>query len=320
VNAEFHYGKAEVSTYRTLAAPLSGLTPIPESAFTGRSNTLLAAEIDVQVMGDSFLAAYTEGDNRNVVATDTMKNFIHRQSLAFAGSTLEGWLFFLGQRFLATYPQMERLRVSGEELPFQAAWVPLDERAEPVVTSDGTGSGFGASRVLFHHRHDDRAIAMVEIDRDQDGAAVLSDLRSGRAGLQLVKLTGSAFAAFPRDAFTTLPERKDRPLFIHLDVAWRYADPRVAVEPIPARYVAAEQVADLVAAVFHQFVSLSIQHLVHEIGQRMLLRWPQLSEVSFEAQNRLWDTAETSSDDEQVRVYTDPRPPYGRIGLTLRRE
>jgi urate oxidase len=67
-------------------------------------------------------------------------------------------------------------------------------------------------------------------------------------------------------------------------------------------------------------VSLSIQHLVHEIGTRMLERWPQLVEVSFEAQNRLWDTAEVSADDDRLRVYTDPRPPYGRIGLTLRRE
>jgi urate oxidase len=78
-------------------------------------------------------------------------------------------------------------------------------------------------------------------------------------------------------------------------------------------------VRDLAGAVFHQFVSLSIQHLVHEIGERMLERWPQLAEVSFEAQNRLWDTAEISESDDRVRVYTDPRPPYGRIGLTVRR-
>ena len=110
---EIHYGKAEVSTYRTYATPLTGIKPIPESSFSGRPNTLLAAEIDVQVLGESFLAAYTEGDNSNVVATDTMKNFIHRQSLDFPGSTLEGWLHFLGSRFLETYPQMERLRVSG---------------------------------------------------------------------------------------------------------------------------------------------------------------------------------------------------------------
>ena len=93
---------------------------------------------------------------------------------------------------------------------------------------------------------------------------------AGAPGLQLIKITGSAFLSFPRDEFTTLPERKDRPLYIHLDIAWRYADPSVAVAPVAAQYVAAEQVRDLAASVFHQFVSLSIQHLVHEIGQRML--------------------------------------------------
>ena len=78
--------------------------------------------------------------------------------------------------------------------------------------------------------------------------------------------------------------------------------------------------ADLAASVFHQFVSLSIQHLVNEIGTRMLERWPQLAEVSFEATNRLWDLVEQSADDPRVRTYADPRPPFGRIGLVLHRE
>jgi urate oxidase len=113
MKAEIYYGKADVATYRTYGAPLSGLTAIPESTFTGRSNTLLAANIEVQVLGTAFMSAYTEGDNRLVVATDTMKNFIHRESLAFTGSTLEEWLQFIGRRFLETYPHMERLRVIG---------------------------------------------------------------------------------------------------------------------------------------------------------------------------------------------------------------
>ena len=172
--------------------------------------------------------------------------------------------------------------------------------------------------MLFHRRSDDHEIAALELDREGD-AVVLRSVRSGRAGLRLIKVTGSAFRSFARDEFTTLPERGDRPLFIHLDIAWRYRDPEIPIEPVADQYVASEQVRDLAGAVFHQFVSLSIQHLVHEIGERMLERWPQLSEVSFEAQNRLWDTAEISEADNRVRVFTDPRPPYGRIGLTLRR-
>jgi urate oxidase len=309
VKAEIYYGKADVATYRTYATPLTGVTPIPESAFDGRSNTLLAASIEVQVLGTAFMAAYTEGDNRLVVATDTMKNFIHRESLAFSGATLEEWLEFIGRRFLETYPHMERLRVSGVEIPF-----------EPAVVPAADGDGWEASNVLFERQHGDRSTAVVELERTDAGDISVADLSAGRVGLQMMKVTGSSFADFARDAYTTLPERLDRPLYIHMDVGWKYTSPDAALSPDRARYVAGEQVGDLVGAVFHRFVSLSIQHLVNEIGAAMLSRWPQLSEVSFEAQNRLWDLSVTSESDERVKVYCDPRPPYGRIGLVLRRD
>lgn len=308
---ETHYGKAEVSTYRSWATPLRGVRAIPESTWTGTDNELMAAEIDVKVLGTVFDAAYTEGDNSMVVATDTMKNFTHRESLAFTGSTLEGWLFFLGQRFLDTYPQMERLVVSGRELRF-----------DPTLVPDGEG-GFRASGVLFSRNGGDHGVASVSVERDAGGQVIATDLTAGRHGLELVKLTGSAFAAFARDGYTTLPERRDRTLYTHIDIGWRYANPMVAITPDPARYVGAPQVADLATAVFEEFVSLSIQHLVHEIGQRMLQRYPELIEVSFEAQNRTWDLGNGSPESEPgsvPKVFTDPRPPYGRIGLVLHRE
>jgi urate oxidase len=303
---DIYYGKSDVSTYRTYATPLTGITTIPESSFSGRSNTLLAASINVRVLGTAFASAYTQGDNRLVVATDTMKNFIHRESLAFAGSTLEEWLEFIGRRFLETYPHMERLRMSGTEIPFA-----------PALAPDGSG-GFAESEVLFERAHGDRSTASMDLGRNGDAIEV-TDLSAGRIGLQMMKVTGSAFADFARDSYTTLPERKDRPLYIHLDVGWKYDSPMTALAADHSRYIAGEQVADMVGAVFHRFVSLSIQHLIHEIGGAMLERWPQLSEISFDAQNRLWDLSETSGDDERVKVYTDPRPPYGHLGLTLRR-
>jgi urate oxidase len=55
------------------------------------------------------------------------------------------------------------------------------------------------------------------------------------------------------------------------------------------------------------------------MGTAILERFPQLDEISFEAQNRLWDLTVSSDEDERVKVYCDPRPPYGRIGLVLRR-
>ncbi len=299
------YGKAEVTAYRFGAKPLEGLTPIPESSFTGRSNALFAAKVDVQVLGHNFVPAYTEGDNSSVVATDSMKNFVLKKALEFDGSTLEGYLDFLGRAFLTTYPEMESLKLTGEEVPFEAAQVP-------------SNGGFSPSPVLFHRSHNDASAAELAFERSGEGV-IVTDHLCGRVGLQLIKTTGSSFTSFVRDEHTTLPEAVDRPLFIYLDVFWRYADVQNALSGNP-RYVAGEGVRDLVAATFHTFNSRSIQHLVHEMGTRLLTRFPQLAEVSFEAQNRLWDKAYTSEEDATVKVHTDPRPPYGHIGLTMRQD
>ena len=302
---DIRYGKADVKVYRTYAEPLRGVTRIPESPFSGRENTLAAAEIEVVVRGTEFLEAYTHGDNRKVVATDTIKNFIHATSLTARARTLEEWLLEVGTAFLDTYPHMERLTMLGRDLPFPAAIVAGEE-------------GFEASDRLFSRDRCDYGSARLELARDGDGAVRMTDHEAARRELQLIKLTGSSFADFARDEHTTLPERRDRPLYIWLDIGWRYADGSLAVLADPARYVASEQVADLAAVVFHEFVSLSIQHLVNEIGVRMLERWPQLAWVSFDAQNRLWDVVAEGADG-RVKTYADPRPPYGHIGLVLSR-
>jgi urate oxidase len=302
------YGKSHVTLYRAYARPLTGIRAIPESSFTGRSNTLFALEVDVEVFGQNFLPAYTQGDNSAVVATDSMKNWILRQALAYDGATLEGYLGLLGQQFLAAYPQIESLRITGRQLPFASAQVPH------------TASSSGESETLYSLSRADAATAALDFARAEDGAARLTGHSCGWTGQQLLKVTGSAFTRFVRDDYTTLPERSDRPLYIALDVSWRYADPANALGTDPARYVPGEQVRDLARAVFHEFVSESIQHLVHEMGQRLLARFPQLVEVSFAGQNLTPDPVGTSDADPRVKVYASPFPAYGLIRLTMSRK
>lgn len=303
---EISYGKARVPLYRVYARPLTGLTPIPESSFTGRGNILVGAEIDIEVFTQEVLPAYTEGDNHRVVATDTMKNVILKEALAYEGATLEGFLAHLGHRFLTLYPEMGHIRLSGRELPFVGATVP-----------DAAG-GFATSDLLFSRAHDDYGTAMLEYAL-VDGQPRLLAHECGRVGLQLLKVTGSAFTRFARDEHTTLPERGDRPLFIHLDLHWRYADPASFLADDHRGYVASEQARDLVRTVFHQFVSESIQHLVHEIGTRLLDRCPQLAELSFAAQNRTPDPLAISPTDPRQKVYSTPFPAHGLIKLRLTR-
>jgi urate oxidase len=254
-----------------------------------RQDRLLAAQITVDVFGDNFLPAYTAGDNSNVVPTDTMKNFVYAAALEYPGATPEGLAAYLARRFLETYPQMQRVRLRSRELPF----VQHTER-------------------LLAESQDDHGLVVVEADRSG-----LIDLECGRHGLRLIKLTGSSFAGFAHDLYTTLPERADRPLFIYLDVGWRYLDPAAAVAG--EQFVPSAEAGEHLRRTFDEFVSLSIQHLVHEMGQRLLAAFPSLGEVSFEAQNRLWDTSASSEDEPPTIVYSDPKPAHGSIGLTLRR-
>jgi urate oxidase len=290
------YGKAAVPVYRAFATPLKGLKPVPESTFTGRENALMASEIDVEVFGDNFLPAYTEGDNSAVVATDSMKNFILRHALSYDGATLEGFLAELGSDFLETYDDMESLHLSGRELRF-----------DPV------------QGVLYSRSHDDYGVAEVRVDRGSKGGPRLSYLRAGRVDLELLKVTGSSFTRFVRDEYTTLPERVDRPLYIHLDVHWRYAQISDATGLDTSRYVASEQVRDVVAAVFSEMVSESIQQLVWEMAERLLQRFRQLEEVSFSAKNLTREPVAERADDQRVKVSSDPFPAFGTISLTRRR-
>jgi urate oxidase / 2-oxo-4-hydroxy-4-carboxy-5-ureidoimidazoline decarboxylase len=260
------YGKEAVSVYRT-----DGVS------------SLFAAEVGMTARGEAFGPSYTEGDNTLVVATDSMKNFIHVTALEYGDSSLEGFLELLARRFLDAYGQVERIELSAREVPFV-------RRSEQSFQSVGG----------------DHAVAELALGRDGT-----LEHRSGRVGIRLVKLTGSSFEGFIRDEYTTLAESRDRPLFIHLDVHWRNRD--------FAERADGEAIRDSVAETFAAFDSASIQELVHAMGTRLLDAFREVEEVSFVAENRLWDTAQVSGSDERVRVYTHPRPPYGRIELTLGR-
>ena len=256
------YGKDAVSVYRTAG------------------DTLFACEVRVIVRGAAFETSYTEGDNSMVVATDSMKNFVHLMGLEYEGDTLEEFVQLVGSRLLARYDHIEGAQVSAKQVPFERV----------------------RGNAMRRH-YDDYAVAELDLDR----SGVVS-ARSGWNGLHLIKLAGSSFAGFVRDEYTTLPETQDRPLFVHMNVAWTNAD--------LAKCAPSQDVRDVAVSTFCEVDSASIQELVYQIGRQLLERFPEIAAVDFYAENRLWDTAQTGED---ATIYTDARPPFGVITLTLER-
>jgi urate oxidase len=173
----------------------------------------------------------------------------------------------------------------------------------------------GGSDVVFRMTRDDAAIAHADFARSGSEIAI-SDARSGIERMRLLKTTGSSFAAFARDGYTTLPELADRPLTVRMDVHWRYT----AVSDATGEgkgHVAADIIRRAVELCYHDFNSRSIQELVHEMGQRLLKGFPSLGTVEFSAENHTPDVVAEGKGD--VRVFAEPRQTFGKIGLVLRR-
>ena len=273
---QHYYGKGDVIVYRLTR---DGSVPPGRSAVFGASVLML-------LYGEAFWSTYTTGDNTGLIATDSMKNFIQRETLHFKGHDLEGLCRFLADKFLAIYPQVEGLQVSATEIPY-----------------DGLEGG-----VAFTPARPDRAMARIESNRHGIIEAV-----SGVRGFKLLRLGGSAFHGFVRDEYTTLPDMKNRPLHMWLDLDWHYTDAAAAFNEGQA----VAHVRQLVTAVFCSFESGSIQQLIHTIGTRMLDEMPTVRDVHLEATNRTWDTIAERGD--ELGVYTDARPPYGCLGLRLTR-
>lgn len=269
-----YYGKGDVTVYR----------------LHRDQSVVFGANVLLLVYGDAFWPTYTSGDNSSLIATDSMKNFIQRETLNFDDADLESYCYFLAVKFLTTYPQTAGAQVSASEIPYEHL----------------PGSG-----VSFTPSGPDAANARVEVVRAGEKLRI-AEARSGIGGFRLLRLNGSAFKGFVRDRYTTLPDIENRPLHMWLDLQWAYVDEKVAF----SGGAVTAKVRKLVREVFDRFESGSIQQIIYQIGTNLLAEVPEIAEIDLEANNRTWDTiAENAS----LGVYADPHPPYGCLGLTMRR-
>jgi urate oxidase / 2-oxo-4-hydroxy-4-carboxy-5-ureidoimidazoline decarboxylase len=286
-----YYGKGDVIVYRLYR--------------DGRQPAVFGANVKILIYGDAFWQTYTEGDNSALIATDSMKNFIQRETMNFAGNDLEGFCRFIAKKFLSIYPQAEGAQVSASEIPYEA---------------------IGDTNAAFAPSGPERAFASIELGRKvearsgiarsgiaRSGIARSGIARSGIEGFRLLRLNGSAFRGFVRDEYTTLPDIANRPLHMWLDLDWTYTEPDAAF----SEGAVTKAVRRIVHDTFAGFESGSIQQIIYQMGRKVLGEIPSIGEVRLEANNRTWDTVAEQGD--AAGVFTEARPPYGCLGLTLSR-
>lgn len=244
-------------------------------------------ELSVQVLceGD-FESSYTQGDNSNVVATDTMKNTVYALAKREGVAAIEKFGQTLAAHFLGKYGQIARVRVKIAE----EAWERMEVAGEPHGSSFiRPGAGQRTSCVTA----------------TREGQSI----ESGISGVTILKSSHSAFEGFPRDEFTTLAETKDRILATSMRARWRYAS---AAVPFDASWRAVRQT---LLESFARHHSRSVQHTLYAMAESVIAAHAELDEIRIAMPNKhhlLVDLGRFGmSNDDEIFVPTDE--PHGYI-------
>jgi urate oxidase len=254
--------------------------------------------VSTLLRGD-FGAAHTHGDQANVLPTDTQKNTCFAYASEPGVAEIEAYALSLARHFADDIEPVSQARIEVEEY----AW----ERV--------TVGGAGHPHTFVRSGQDVRTTAVTVAGR---GPAQRSWVVSGLRDLVVLKSTGSEFAGFLTDRYTTLPETHDRVLATSLTARWRYAG---WSEPAAWDAVYA-QVRQILLEQFAVVHSLALQQTLYQMGQAVLTARPDVAEIRLSAPNKhhfLADLAPFGLRNPGEVFYAADRP-YGLIQAVVQRD
>ncbi|HEY0426677.1 MAG TPA: urate oxidase [Pyrinomonadaceae bacterium] len=212
--------------------------------------------VKIAFEGD-FYEVHTVGDNSGVLPTDTMKNTVY----ALASETeeieeIETFARRLANHFLANNTQVERVSVEIHE--------------------------HGWTRLSFDEQSHDHSFIKGSDEKRTAKASVTragAEIESGIENLIVLKTTKSGFAGFIKDRFTTLPETTDRIFATSVKASWKYASADADAANISRGARAA------IIETFAAHDSLSVQHTLYAMGEAVLEKFPEITEIALSMPN-----------------------------------
>jgi urate oxidase len=240
----------------------------------------------------SYDTSYTDGDNRDVLPTDTMKNTVYALAARDGVGEPEAFGMALGRHFIGRNPKLDRVNVD-------------------IVDH-------GWSRITIGNREHGQAFVRrgpetrtARIVTNRQGASITA----GIADLVIMKSSHSAFAGFPRDEFTTLPETHDRLFVTALTASWNYRDTDVEFVSL------FRGVRTTLLESFAQHESLSVQHTLYAMGETVLEAIDAIESISLEMPNRHHLPIDLTKFGMENRneVFVATEEPHGLIKATITR-
>jgi urate oxidase len=248
-------------------------------------------EVGVRLEGD-FASSYTDGDNGKVVPTDTMKNTVQALAHRHLGRETEPFALLLAEHFVDLYPAVERAIIETSE----RRWTRLTVDGEP-------------------HDHAFLGDAIRPVTRVVAARGSAPEIESGVDDLAVLKSTGSGFAGFPRDEYTTLPETADRILATRIRARWRWGAQ-------PADWNAAN--AAVLAALLRAFAaeySPAVQTTLYQMAGAALAACPEIATVNLILPNQHYLPANLQPFglDATGVSFVPTDEPHGQIEATVAR-
>lgn len=244
-------------------------------------------------MRGAFDAAYLAGDQRQVLPTDTQKNTVYAFAKSHGVSTPERFGLELARHFVHDVEPIEGARIEIEEF----AW-------------ERVSAGGAEHDHTWARRGPEVRTAAITVDAS--GEYVVGGVKD----LVLLKSTGSEFAGFLADRYTTLAETRDRVMATSIVAKWRFSSVDVdwdAVFPVIRAHLV-EQFATL--------QSLALQQTLWHMGTAVLDAVPEVCEIRLKAPNKhhfVVDLEPFGADNPNEVFYAADRP-YGLIEATIARE
>ena len=257
----------------------------------GAHNAVRELSVQTLLEGD-FAASYTAGDNRTVVATDTIKNITN--IVARENMTASAELFgeALAARFLKRYPQVEQVRVTTRETRWTRASFDGTEHPHSFVLN-GNGQ------------------PTAEVVATREATKVVS----GITGYTFMKTTASGWVDYVMDDYTTLPPTEDRIAATAMDASWTWLQAPADYDATNARVLAR------MLEVFATTYSYGVQDSLYRMGEAALAAVPELATIRMACPNKHYLPIRLEpfglSADNMVFMPTDE--PHGQIECTVGR-
>jgi urate oxidase len=275
------YGKAEVR-----------LVHVARGAGPSGEDLLRDWNVSSSLSGD-LAGSHLTGSNANVYPTDSQKNKVYALAKELGGDVPpETFAMELGSFLVSSQEPITRARVAIEEYGWNAI--------------GATGFSFARSGDLVR-------TTVVHVDATA-GVSVVSGLKD----LTVMNTTASEFWGYPKDAYTTLPETKDRILATSVNASWRFLPS--AAGPGTDWDAAFATAQGVILSTFASTYSYSLQQTLYAIGTALIEEVPSVCEARLALPNKhhyIVDLTPFGLENDR-EVYLAGDRPYGLIEGTVR--